>query len=164
MKTSLLILVLLMAMLAPNVKAQQPAPAKPPVHVPADAKYYNGKWYRVYIEKGSWRHAVDKCRKLRGQLALVPDKETWEFIKSLSTASLWLGATDEKTEGDWRWLDGSPVKFAVWVTNNPNNQGGKEHYLAMVTHENKQGWNDFDMEGTTKVLMVSGFVCEWEAK
>jgi hypothetical protein len=164
MKPFLLLGTLLLALFAPDLKAQQPASEKPPLYVPADAKYFKGKWYRVYTEKASWRRAVDKCKTLRGQLALVPDKETWEFIKTLSSASLWLGATDEKAEGDWRWLDGTPVKFAVWITNNPNNQGGKEHYLAMVTHENKQGWNDFDMEGTTKTLTVSGSVCEWDAK
>jgi hypothetical protein len=164
MKISLFVLAMLLSVLAPNVGALEPAPAKPPIGVPADAKFFNGKWYRVYMEKASWRRAMDKCKTLKGRLALVPDKATWEFVKTLSSASLWLGATDEKAEGDWRWLDGSPVTFPAWITNNPNNQEGKEHYLAMVRHENKMGWNDFDMEGTTKQLAVSGFLCEWDGK
>src|SRR5688572_25252209 len=164
MKLTILVLALFFTAVAGNAMAQEPAPAKPPVHIPADAKFFKGKWYRIYVEKASWRRAKEKCRSLKGQLAIVRDKETWEFIKGLSKASLWLGATDEKAEGDWRWVDGSSVKFFDWIRDNPNNANGKEHYVAMTTYRGQQGWNDFDMEGTASVLTVNGFICEWEVK
>lgn len=164
MKIALLLLLLLSTPLAWAAEAPSAAPAKAPSGVPADAKPFKGHWYRVYNGKGSWHNAKGRCTALGGRLAIVPDAATWTFIKTLSKSSLWLGATDEAKEGEWKWIDGTPVTFAAWVTNNPNNQGGNENYLAMVVNDNVQGWNDFSKEGKTNTLQISGFICEWVPK
>ena len=56
-----------------------PAAPKPPVGVPVDAKFFNGKWYRVYFEKLNWHAARDKCKMLGGQLVMG-----WEVLHSTS--------------------------------------------------------------------------------
>ena len=99
MKTFIAILITIGASILGSVSAQQPIAKKPPVGVPADATSFNGKWYRVYFEKGRWQHARDRCNVLGGQLAVVPDEATQAFIKKLAdSTALWLGATDEKVK------------------------------------------------------------------
>ncbi|RYD26506.1 MAG: DUF1080 domain-containing protein, partial [Verrucomicrobiaceae bacterium] len=73
-----------------------------PLRVPADAQEFNGKWYRYYPGKMLWRIAKKRCEDLRGRLAKVPDAPTNAFLTELAGgACAWLGATDEKAEGDW---------------------------------------------------------------
>ena len=43
---------------APPLPSPEP---KPPVGVPAEAKLFNGKWYKVCLEKISWKKAKQKC-------------------------------------------------------------------------------------------------------
>ena len=85
-------------------------------------------------------------------------------VRTLSPGALWLGATDEAAEGVWTWVDGTPVKFGAWITDNPNNLGGKEHYLATIMHEKKHDWNDCPKDGKVRNFQVVGLICEWKAK
>lgn len=158
MKTLLLSLLITLTAFAGQPAAVAP---KPPVGVPADAKFFGGKWYRVYVEKGvSWHRARDKCKALGGQLVTVPDAPTWEFVKSLTPASVWMGATDEKTEGVWKWVDGTPVGFTGWIGAGADNSNGREHYLT--TH--RGGWNDAPNSGSFATFQVVGFLCEWRGR
>jgi hypothetical protein len=140
------------------VVAQEP---KPPVAVPADARHFNGKWYRAYLERVPWNRALERCKSLGGSLAIVPDAPTWQFVKELTPASVWLGATDEKAEGVWLWVDGTPLKYADWYPKQPDNAKGREHYLS--THKGQ--WNDAPRDGEhARGQFVTGFVCEWQKK
>ena len=127
---------------------------RPPPGVPADAKLFNGKWYRLYTEKCDWEAAKRRCSVLGGQLAMVPDEPTWAYLRPLSKGlSLWLGATDEKTERLWLWHDGTEMKFKAWHRRQPDNAGGREHYLHTVDN----WWNDLP-----KNADCAGFICEWK--
>ena len=136
--------------------AQTPPP-KPPVGVPADAKLFNGKWYRTYFERVTWTRAKERCASLGGQLVVIPDAPTWTFVHGFAAdAWLWLGATDEQTESVWKWVDGTPMTFKAWGPTQPSNSGGKEHYLHIKNHT----WNDTPKDANN----VVGFICEWKAK
>lgn len=159
MKTKPTIIALCLGVvLQASALAQLPPPAapKPPVGVPKDAKLFNGKWYKVIFEKVSWSSARDKCRTAGGQLVVIPDEPTWTFVKTLSPAFLWLGATDEKVEGVWEWVDGSPVSFAAWGNNQPDNHIEKS-YLYI---RGKELWHD----SVSNDKGVAGYICEWKAK
>ncbi len=144
--------------------AQQPTPAKkPPAGVPADAKFFNGKWYLVYLERASWTDSKQRCVTLGGQLAVVANVETWRFIKSLAqNAKLWIGATDEHAQNVWKWVDDTPFTFAAWLPGQPDHWwGGKEHYV----HTSGDGWNDAQDNGQVdRNNHVAGFICEWKDK
>ncbi len=151
-------LLFLFALLVGTIFAEPPP--KPPIGVPADATFFNGKWYRVYLEKLPWNRAQERCKAMGGQLVTVPDAPTWEFVKGLSQgAGLWMGATDEVTTGVWRWVDGALVKYSVWSPGQPDNAGGKEHYAAMF----KGAWADVPKSGTVgNIFQTQGFMCEWK--
>jgi len=141
-----------------SAESQQPQATKPPIGIPTDALAFNGKFYRGYLESVSWRRAKEKCASLGGQLAIVPDKPTWAFTQQIAKGlMLWLGATDEKTEGLWVWVDGAEMKFKAWGPDRPNNGGRKEHYLHTLPDGH---WNDI----TDTTPLVVGFICEWKAK
>lgn len=135
---------------------------KPPVGVPKDARYFIGKWYYVYFAPGiKWHQAKAKCESLGGQLVIIPDEPTWAFVKALTPAFVWLGATDEKTERIWVWVDGTPLKFSAWLRDQPDNMNNNEHYL--VTRGDK--WNDAPADGKRgNNNQVAGYICEWKAR
>lgn len=135
------------------------ADPKRPLGVPADAKPFNGRWYKVVLEKKSWHAARDKCKEMGGQLVTVPNAATWEFVKTLTPASVWLGATDEAVQGVWVWVDGTPISFAAWQAGQPDNYLGKQHCLA----KSKQGlWDDHHKSDTEGANGIVGFICEWK--
>ena len=155
MKTILALFILALSSLAAPLP---PAVPKRPLGVPADAKPFNGKWYKVYLEKKAWHAARDKCKELGGQLVTVPDAATWEFVKTLTPATVWLGATDEATEGVWVGIDSGSIK---WAPAQPDNAGGVEHYAVIAKG---QFLADIPKDGRVGVQGVSGFIAEWQGK
>jgi hypothetical protein len=152
-------------MLTLSVSAQSPTDGrKPPRGIPADAEFFNGKWYKLYNQSIRWNTARQKCITLGGQLAIVPDQATWDFIRQrVHNALFWLGATDEGSVGNWKWIDGTPMSFKAWLPGEPNNDQGKEHYLSTW----KGWWNDVKIDGKFprgQAEHVIGYICEWSGK
>lgn len=146
----------LLLLFAPFALAQSKPAKKPPVGIPSDATLFNGKWYRLYLEDCNWERARQQCVTLGGLLAIVPDAPTWAFLQPMTKGlSLWLGATDEKTEGLWKWIDGTPMTFTAWHRRQPDNARGAENHLHTVHN----AWNDLDKSGR-----AVGFICEWKDK
>lgn len=140
-----------------SVSGEGSPPSRPPVGIPSDAVHFKGRWFRVYVEKGGWKRARERCVIVGGRLATVPDSATQTFIKELaSELPLWLGATDEKTDGVWQWVDGTNMTFKAWQPGQPDNSP-RENYLMIA----RNGlWNDA-FEGEPGVM---GFICEWARK
>jgi hypothetical protein len=75
-------------------------------------------------------------------------------------AAAWLGATDEQVEGQWVWVDGTPMRYSNWspVGKQPNNKQGLEHYAVIwIAHDGK--WSDQPNQSTE---LHPGFVCQWD--
>lgn len=159
------LLVFVTCVLACLASAQQPAPTpapKPPLGLPQDVQYFNGKWYAVVLEKVNWSVAQSRCKLRGGQLAVAHDEATAMFIKSLTKLRVWLGATDEKLEGKWMWVDGKEMTFTMWEPAEPSNDDGKAHYLR--TSPNGR-WADSARDWDTyKNLPIVGYICEWKGK
>jgi Lectin C-type domain len=134
-------------------------PAEPPPRprpgIPVDALFFNNHWYRVYPEKLTWENARKRCEALGGQLAVIRDEPTWKFLTAslAGTPRLWLGASDQLTEGNWEWVDGSKMSYSNWGGKLPDNIGSKEHFLALWGTT----WNDAANDDPE----VVGFICEW---
>jgi hypothetical protein len=149
----LIILAVFAAVLAPA--AAQDAPPKPPVGIPADAKWFNGSWYRIYLEAGGWKAAKEKCERRRGRLAVIKDEPTQTFIRELGgELSLWLGASEE-VKGLWKWVDGSEITFKAWDDGQPDPASPKRQAL----HLWKGAWGDAYMDDK-----LVGYICEWKSK
>ena len=136
--------------------------------IPVDAKEFSGRRYKVYGEMLSWHGAKAKCEEMGGHLAIVRNDRENRFIASLmrdnSLDLAWLGATDEKFEGKWLWVDGTSMAYNAWDAKEPNNRGPKglpENY-AFIQASKGELWHDIADEGVGK--WRPGFVCEWDDK
>lgn len=151
MKTLLALFLLIMTTIA-----APPAPVtpKPPVGVPADAKFFNGKWYRVYVEETkTWVRAKERAEAAGGQLACAINAETHAFISALaSNRTLWIGGM-RGSDALWYWVDGTQFTFTAWATNQPDGTKGENW---VVIHEGR--WHDNNGRGNVPIV---GFVAEW---
>ncbi|RBP47541.1 lectin-like protein [Roseimicrobium gellanilyticum] len=125
--------------------------------IPEDAVYFNGKWYKAYVDGSGWKASQGKCQRLGGQLAIIPNQETQAFLKKLANGrKLMIGASKERSEV-WKWIDGSAMTFQAWDRGQPNDVKGNENYVALGP---KGGW--VDVADSTD--WTQGYICEWKAK
>ncbi len=131
--------------------------------------------YEVVLGNFTWLEAKADAELRGGHLATVVSDLEWIDMKSVLGASalgknLWLGGTDEGTEGNWRWITGEKWSYTNWRVGNPNNDslgngmGTPENYLMIWGHEhaasdnNQLYWNDATLTGG--LLARDGYVFE----
>jgi Cu/Ag efflux protein CusF len=133
---------------------------------PADATPFQGHHFKVFLEPLTWVAAQQRCQSMGGHLPVLSNKAKAEFLVRLAQRSglpkdrmdgVWIGATDKDEEGEWVWVDGSPMKYSDWFPNQPNNKQNSEHY-AMVWIE-KGKWCD---QPVSSQQHTTYFVCEWD--
>jgi uncharacterized repeat protein (TIGR02543 family) len=54
---------------------------------------------------------------------------------------LWIGLSDEESEGNWKWVNGQSATFSNWYSGEPNNSGN-EDYAHIYGPEVGGLWND----------------------
>ena len=70
---------------------------------------------------------------------------------------LWIGMTDEVTEGEWHWITGDLLSVANWNSGEPNNGGGDEDYgyiWGNAWAELSPTWNDSSNDPHAYLLEV----------
>lgn len=134
---------------------------------PPDAVSYEGMFYQAFPSQLTWKEAMKECERLGGRLACIDDEKQNKFVIELigqqKIDAAWVGASDEKSEGNWIWVSGAPMKFKNWGVRQPNNKGDGEHYLLIIFNHNGQPdwkgkWSDQPNKSTEH---APGFVCEW---
>ncbi|WP_227861016.1 immunoglobulin-like domain-containing protein [Clostridioides sp. ES-W-0016-02] len=127
----------------------------------------NGNYYQFVADRRiSWKNAKLKAEKmeykgLKGHLATIKSKHELNLFNSLTTKTVWLGATDEEKEGQWKWVTGEFVKFTNWCAGEPNNFGGTEDYMVSIKNSNGL-WNDTNNAPDPYWTDIEGFVVEYE--
>ena len=121
-------------------------------------EYGTGHWYALAGQYSTWHAAEVAAEALGGTLATVTSAAEQQFIEDNFLVPggysqiLWIGATDEASEGNWTWVTGEPFVYENWEVGEPNNSAGTEHYAAMNWHWSEgQGqpgtWNDVYANG-----------------
>jgi putative heme-binding domain-containing protein len=132
---------------------------------PRDATEFQGHSYKFFPEVLTWHQAKVRCEELGGHLPIVTSTAEQTFIADLAkkgvsqvaNEGLWLGATDEQKEGDWRWIDGTVMDFNVWGPGQPNNKENAEHYVLLWLPTSE--WSD---QPDKSQQHTAYFVCEWD--
>ncbi|XP_078696660.1 uncharacterized protein LOC144924884 isoform X2 [Branchiostoma floridae x Branchiostoma belcheri] len=113
---------------------------------------YNNHCYKLVDDKVNWLEANSRCKRLGANLASILNHGETYFIKSLTpkAARVWIGL--HKVEKQWKWSDGSLLRYKNWRRGEPNNLKGREKcafvYLKTVRRnyigrKKKRGlWND----------------------
>jgi len=125
----------------------------PALAPPEDALMVGAQRVKLVDEQVPWRVAEARCRQLGGRLLIVARPEILDWLKAQAEqrGGLWLGASRSAKEGNWSWLDGTPVDPAYFAGGQPDNTGGREDHLQAV----HRGLNDRHSETRCR------FVCEW---
>ena len=61
---------------------------------------------------------------------------------STTVTSVWIGANDIATEGEWRWPDGAPLGYINWTSGEPNDFDGNEDCGEIKASKGEPVWND----------------------
>ena len=104
--------------------------------------FYNGKYY-LLSNVGTWQQAQAQAVTLGGNLVTINDAAENQFLVNTfgGTEGLWIGLTDEVTEGQFKWANGEAVTYTNWYPGNPDNAGGVQDY-AYINFVNPGQWDD----------------------
>lgn len=91
----------------------------------------------------SWTDAEAFAITLGGHLTTVRSAEenTWIQQTFPQYPFLWIGLSDQRSEGAYEWADGEPTSYLNWYSGEPNNYGGNEDFVEMYNFWGG-GWND----------------------
>ncbi|KAG7313924.1 hypothetical protein KOW79_022420 [Hemibagrus wyckioides] len=84
-------------------------------------RYFNSHIYYISTAEKNWDESRQNCRGRGADLVIINSKEEHEFIrKQLRNSDSWIGLSDRDKEGEWKWVDGTPLTDPYWVMGEPN--------------------------------------------
>ena len=102
----------------------------------------NGHTYFL-LDKKSWTASEAEAVTLGGHLVAVNNGDENQFLVDNFTSGvnekrvLWIGLTDQGSEGQFKWTTGEPLAYTNWFAGEPNNndgRGGPENYVQFNWH------------------------------
>ena len=109
-----------------------------PILNPANNHYY------YLLSPATWSASQTEALSLGGNLVTINDAAENEWVYSTFgglNRALWIGLTDQDSEGTFSWISGEAFSFSNWSPGEPNNGGGfvsDENYVYIV--EANPGW------------------------
>jgi len=101
----------------------------------------SGHLYKV-ISCGTWGECEREAVKQNAHLVTINDEEEQRWLlKTFGTNPYWIGLTDYKEEGNWRWISGEAVTYTNWFVGEPDNSNFGEDYAVMNLKEVGK-WSD----------------------
>jgi hypothetical protein len=102
---------------------------------------YGGHDYFLTSTPKFWLEAEAEAVAASGHLVTINDAAEESFLQTtFGTSRLWIGFTDQATEGTWVWISGEPVTYTNWSDHEPNDAVFGEDYAIMNWVGVK--WND----------------------
>ncbi|XP_078061288.1 low affinity immunoglobulin epsilon Fc receptor-like [Mustelus asterias] len=95
-------------------------------HCPSGWKMYNQSCYRFSTELKNWVSANQECESLNSQLIIINSKQKQDLIINSSEfkeSDYWIGLRDTKRDGNFTWVDGTPLRYPAWARGEPNHWG-----------------------------------------
>lgn len=87
----------------------------------------SGHWYQT-TDPQSWSAAQAQAEAWGGHLASVRSQaeNDWLLSTFASSDSLWIGYTDQATEGTFEWIGGEPAGYENWALGEPDDGSGAD--------------------------------------
>lgn len=109
-----------------------------------------GRYYYNPATTNNWNNAQAQAAAVGATLltvsSLAENNAVWNAAVAAGvTGGLWIGYSDQVTEGTWLWQDGSTGTFTNWNTNEPSNStcfGSNAGEDAAVIQMSNGRWND----------------------
>jgi hypothetical protein len=118
---------------------------------PGDAREFRGHKYKFFPGHLTWSQARDKCEEMGGHLVTIGSAAENDLVRSVARGRrVWLGGSDQETEGRWRWArTGDSWTYRNWVRDlkysSSMSTKRKEEYEEAATDErtDNSGEGDF---------------------
>lgn len=123
--------------------------------------FFNGHSFKLFHSDNiSWHDAKSYCENMGGHLATFTSKDKNDFLANLANGNnIWLGGSDEVSEGNWRWITGEDWSYSNWDYGQgyqePNDANHTDNYAYMYGANGR--WND-----CPNIYNVNFFICEWD--
>lgn len=107
---------------------------------------YAGQSYFLTSQAGGWTALESYAQSLGTHLVSVHSLTEQNIISAgvaanaSSTPFVWIGFTDQVTENDFQWSDGSAVDFTFWSGGEPNDANGEDY--TVINWAAGGEWND----------------------
>ncbi|XP_035285548.1 CD209 antigen-like protein E isoform X4 [Anguilla anguilla] len=126
-------------------------------------RLHQGKCYFFSTDKMNWSQSQEYCTSKGAQLVIINNQQEQNFVSSRINETHWIGLSDRNTEGQWVWVDGTPLDRSgtqYWWAKEPDNWMGAgdpsgEDCAALGDHNgNPDRWFD------ASCGKIKKFVCE----
>ncbi|MDP3010810.1 MAG: C-type lectin domain-containing protein [Methylococcales bacterium] len=102
----------------------------------------NGHTY-LLSDALSWQEAQNQAVRLGGNLVTINDAAEQTWLAATFTDIVWIGYTDQTTEGTFQWISGETATYTNWNQGEPNDFNGIEDYAQQYTNG---FWNDISSD------------------
>uniref|UniRef100_UPI003AADBBFE uncharacterized protein n=1 Tax=Centroberyx gerrardi TaxID=166262 RepID=UPI003AADBBFE len=131
---------------------------------PQDWVLFNSSCYFISRHTRDWRDSQSFCQSKGGHLAIIHTAEEqsflWERLPRGHWNAYWFGISDEHTEEEWKWVDGTPLVGGFWEDGEPNNHIDEDCGYIIKTRKLERvavkSWYD------APCSMYWPFICERE--
>jgi len=103
---------------------------------------FDNGYYYISKNESYANDAIQECEYSNGNLVSISSQQENDFVSSLVPGvQFWIGLTDEGSEGNFEWVDGSVYDYQNWAPTEPSNSGpnGNEDHTLINAPE---GWSD----------------------
>lgn len=113
---------------------------------------YKNKVFLHVATRKTWEEASMWCLERNGDLPSIRDEAEQKALLKISRQGYtWIGAM--KPDSNWRWSDGTPLRFTNWAKNEPSNASTEK--FAAFPFDGIGHWYDQDIRKTHP------FVIQW---
>ena len=91
---------------------------------------------------------------------MIFDAETNDFVKKFTSSRVWIGGhrvgPKPRSNGQWTWIDGSPLVYSKWSPGQPDSHGGGNEFCLELNFGANGDWND----GLCDAGRIDNYVCQ----
>ncbi|XP_034543148.1 C-type lectin domain family 4 member F-like [Notolabrus celidotus] len=112
------------------------------LNAPQGWVHYSGSFYYISSLEKTWQESRADCQSRGADLMIINSREEQNFVNGFKK-TLWIGLSDTQTEGEWKWVDGTPLTKSFWNPGEPNShQASEEDCVETQQYQRENSWND----------------------